>query len=104
MKQTEIRTVQESVTIYGCDICEQTVSAVLPCRVCRKDVCKACLTRWYYDPFDGHENGDYPPPVCKPCDEAVQEFAERYKAIMVPAEEAAEKIRTEWETSRKEQP
>jgi hypothetical protein len=59
-------------------------------------VCETCGVRWYQDPFDGSDNGDYPPLACLSCDEKVKPFGVVAKRLVDECEENVEKLKKEW--------
>lgn len=104
--RTETLVTQEvtakKVTIV-CDYCGSSKGGcrgMQTCSVCKKDICQDHLTWWNSDPFIGGDNGDYPPKVCKECDEAVRDVRAECSKISDECYSRIEQIEKAWRESR----
>jgi hypothetical protein len=81
---------------HTCDFCNARMSRYKGCLGCGRDICDKCSIFWYYDPFSGNDNGDYPPPVCNECDNKVKQFALKAADIREKVDMEIDAIEQEW--------
>lgn len=102
MKHTKEETKKIKTTYHTCDICNKKASTykcikIHTCHGCGCDVCDECGSRWFYDPWWGDDNGDYPPVVCNTCNELMKPLSEVAKKITNQYNDDISELITQWE-------
>jgi len=82
-RRTETTTVEQTRTVFFCDICGRQTYRLLACYGCGKDICEkmACSVVLWNDPLTGDDCGDSMELICHECNKIVMRYSEEAERI-----------------------
>lgn len=93
-----------TIAVEYCDKCGKASKWIRECPGCNCEICSECGVSWFYDPFDGENNGDYRPLACKPCSKLAVEYGVKTLAIIAESEQRVDAIRADWKAACNKSP